>query len=229
MNLHRLLQQRASDSRPLRVGLIGAGKFGSMYLAQARRTPGVQLAAVADLDPARARQALTKVGWPAAELETVRFTDDVAALISSKAVEIVIDATGSPAAGIRHVLACCEHGKHVVMVNVEADALAGPLLAQRARAAGIVVVAPAGREGQREHAHCRAEALHRSSPSTVIQGVANRAKMLTSANNARLTSATTMTATNTRSLRNEFWARVITRPSPCEPPIHSPMTAPTTA
>lgn len=138
MNLHSKLQQRAAEGRPLRVGLIGAGKFGSMYLSQARRTPGVQLLAVADLNPDRARQALIKVGWPAAALQTVRFTDDAAALIASDAVEIVIDATGSPAAGIRHVLACCAHGKHVVMVNVEADALAGPLLAQRARAAGIV-------------------------------------------------------------------------------------------
>jgi predicted homoserine dehydrogenase-like protein len=138
MNLHGKLQQRAAEGRPLRVGLIGAGKFGSMYLAQARRTPGVRLAAVADLNPDGARQALLKAGWAAPALETVWFTDDAAALIASDAVEIVIDATGSPAAGIRHVLACCAHGKHVVMVNVEADALAGPLLAQRARAAGIV-------------------------------------------------------------------------------------------
>ena len=38
----------------------------------------------------------------------------------------VIDATGHPPSGIKHVLACCTHGKHVVMVNVEADVLACP-------------------------------------------------------------------------------------------------------
>ena len=65
-------------------------------------------------------------------------TDDTDAVLAAGEVEIVIDATGHPAAGIRHVLACCTHGKHIVMVNVEADALAGPLLAQRAREAGIV-------------------------------------------------------------------------------------------
>src|SRR3712207_9082384 len=53
-------------------------------------------------------------------------------------VEVVIEATGSPEAGIRHALAAIEHGKHIVMVNVEADVLAGPLLAERARAAGTV-------------------------------------------------------------------------------------------
>jgi predicted homoserine dehydrogenase-like protein len=138
MNLFSKLQQRERDGRPLRVGLIGAGKFGSMYLSQARRTPGMRLTTVGDLDPARARQALTTVGWSEAELAQVRFVDSGAELIASDAVDIVIDATGSPAAGIAHVLACCAQRKHIVMVNVEADALAGPLLAKKAREAGIV-------------------------------------------------------------------------------------------
>jgi predicted homoserine dehydrogenase-like protein len=65
-------------------------------------------------------------------------TDDVDAAIACPAVDVVIDATGNPAAGIAHVLACCRSRKHIVMVNVEADALAGPLLARRAAEAGIV-------------------------------------------------------------------------------------------
>ena len=149
MNLHSMLEARAAEGKLLRVALIGAGKFGSMYLSQARRTPGIHLVAVADLDPARAKAALIGVGWPADRLgaqsldEARRsggtfLTDDTPAVIASDAVEIVIDATGSPAAGIAHVLACCKHGKHIVMVNVEADALAGPLLAKKAREAGIV-------------------------------------------------------------------------------------------
>jgi len=138
MNTHSLLLQRVAENRPLRVALIGAGKFGSMYLAQVRRTPGVRLAIVADLDPGRARAALQRTGWTGAQLAAVRFVADARALIADRNVDVVIDATGSPAAGIEHVLACCEARKHVVMVNVEADALAGPLLALRAREAGIV-------------------------------------------------------------------------------------------
>ena len=138
MNLHARLVEREKAGRPLTVGLIGAGKFGSMYLSQARRTPGVRLAMVADLDPRRAKAALQKTGWTDAELGAVRFVEDGLALIADAGVEIVIDATGSPATGIAHVLACCASRKHIVMVNVEADALAGPLLAQRARQAGIV-------------------------------------------------------------------------------------------
>jgi len=149
MNLHRLLQQRASEGKPLRVALIGAGKFGSMFLAQARRTPGIHVVAVVDLAPQRARESLARTGWEAARFGarsldearrggTTCVTDDAAGTIASDAVEIVIDATGSPAAGIRHALACCKQGKDIVMVNVEADCLAGPLLARRARAAGVV-------------------------------------------------------------------------------------------
>ncbi|MGE5336702.1 MAG: NAD(P)H-dependent oxidoreductase, partial [Gemmatimonadota bacterium] len=121
-----------------RVGLIGAGKFGSMYLSQTRHTPGVRVTAIADLSPARAKEALQRVGWADAAIGSVRFFDDSARMIAEPDVDIVIDATGSPAAGIGHVLACCEHRKHIVMVNVEADALAGPLLARRAQQAGIV-------------------------------------------------------------------------------------------
>jgi predicted homoserine dehydrogenase-like protein len=149
MNLYRMLQQRAADHRPLRIGLIGAGKFGAMYLAQAKHTPGIHVTGIADLQPARAQASLVRTGWAperfaarsfadAASAGTTFVTDDAAALIAASEVEMVIDATGSPISGIRHVLACCVHGKHIVMVNVEADALAGPLLARRAREAGIV-------------------------------------------------------------------------------------------
>jgi predicted homoserine dehydrogenase-like protein len=149
MNLHRLLMKRAADHNPLRILLIGAGKFGSMFLSQVRRTPGMHVVAVADLDPPRARQSLARVGWPPEQYDAHTFdaalragstciTDDALAAIASDTVNIVIDATGSPAAGIRHATACVRHGKHIVMVNVEADALAGPLLAHRAAQAGLV-------------------------------------------------------------------------------------------
>ena len=147
MNLHAMLGQRAEANNPIRVGLIGAGKFGTMYLSQAARTPGVQIMAIADLDPERARAACARVGGldpRAATFEDARktgttyLTDDSMALVAADGIEVVIDATGSPGAGIAHALACCDHGKHIVMVNVEADVLAGPLLAERARQAGIV-------------------------------------------------------------------------------------------
>ena len=149
MNLHRLLQQRAANNQPVRVVLIGAGKFGSMFLSQAPRTPGFHIIGIADLSPSRAMESLARVGWPkekyaAMSIDTASksgatfITDDAMALIASPYVDVVIDATGSPSAGISHVLACCTHRKHIVMVNVEADALAGPLLARRAEEAGIV-------------------------------------------------------------------------------------------
>ena len=149
MNLFAKLQQRAAEGKPVRVGMIGAGKFGSMYLSQVPRTPGIHMVGIADLSPDRAKAALRNVGWKedsftatsldaAAKQGNTAIIDDGMALIKSPHIDVIIDATGNPAIGIAHVLACCEHGKHIVMVNVEADALAGPLLKKRADEAGIV-------------------------------------------------------------------------------------------
>ena len=149
MNLHRLLQEREGQGRPLRVGLIGAGKFAAMYLAQVPNTPGVHLMGIADLSPANAHANLERVGWQpqacgAASLDaalTERRThlgEDWQALVAHHAVEIVIEATGNPMAAVEHALAAIRHGKHVIMVTVEADALCGPLLARRAAEAGVV-------------------------------------------------------------------------------------------
>jgi predicted homoserine dehydrogenase-like protein len=65
-------------------------------------------------------------------------TADAEALIAFAEIEVIIEATGLPEVGIRHALKAIEHGKHIVMVNVEADAVAGPLLARKAKAAGVV-------------------------------------------------------------------------------------------
>jgi len=155
MSMFAKLQRMAQDNRPVRVGLIGAGKFGSMYLSQAWRTPGIHLVGVADLSPDHARQSMRRVGWTDDRFEATSFenaastastyvTDNSQSLIESPFIDIIIDATGSPAAGIYHVLKACEYRKHVVMVNVEADALAGPMLARRAREAGIIYSMAAG-------------------------------------------------------------------------------------
>lgn len=148
MNLHRKLLEREAAGKPVRVGLIGAGKFGSMFLAQLPTTPGLHLVGIADLSIARARAALIRVGWSAERFAAPSFeaargqgsthlSEDAAALIAAD-LDVVVEATGNPLAGIAHALACIEAGRHLVMVNVEADALAGPLLAERARDAGVV-------------------------------------------------------------------------------------------
>jgi predicted homoserine dehydrogenase-like protein len=138
MNLHHLLQDAKASGRTVRAGLIGAGKFGSMFLSQAPFTDGLQVPAIADLNPDRARTACRAVGWDEDRIAATAFVEDGAELAGRNDVDVVIDATGSPAAGIRHARAAFAAGKHVVMVNVEADVLAGPLLAEEARSAGVV-------------------------------------------------------------------------------------------
>ncbi len=149
MNLYAKLQQRAADHQPIRIALIGAGKFGSMYLAQVPRTPGVHLAAIADLSPEAARHNLARVGWEAERSQAASLdeafktggtwiTEDWQAVVSDARIDVVVECTGHPIAAVSHCLAAFAHGKHVVNVTVEADAFCGPLLARRAAEAGVV-------------------------------------------------------------------------------------------
>ncbi len=149
MNLHTKLLQRAAENKPVRVGLIGAGKFGSMYLAQVPRTPGVHLVGIADLSPDAARTNLARVGWKpeqsaartsheAIQTGATWITDDWLALVSDPQIDVIVECTGNPVAAVDHILEAFVHGKHVVNVTVEADAYCGPLLARRAADAGVV-------------------------------------------------------------------------------------------
>ena len=148
-SLVQQLGMRAESGSPLRVGVIGAGKFATMFLSQARRLAGLQVLGVADLSTERARLAFERAHWPAEQYAAGSFTaaldfgstfisDDVESLLQAEGLHVVVEATGDPGAGIDHALKAFREGRHVVMVNVEADALAGPLLARRAREAGVV-------------------------------------------------------------------------------------------
>jgi len=149
MNLYSLLRTRAENDQPIRVVVIGAGKFGTMFLSQIRLTPGMHLLGVADLSVERAKTALAETGWPKDQVGaaspakalaqgTTFITDDGPALINAGGVDVVVEATGVVEAGVSHALGAIRRGRHVVMVNVEADVLCGPLLAKKAKAAGVV-------------------------------------------------------------------------------------------
>ena len=149
MNLHSKLLQRQAEGRPIRVALIGAGKFGSMYLAQVPRTPGVHLAGIADLSPANAKANLARVGWEPQRTEAASLDealkkgstfvgDDWRQLVRHPAIDVVVECTGNPIAAVEHCLEAFANGKPVVNVTVEADAFCGPLLARKAAEAGVI-------------------------------------------------------------------------------------------
>ena len=129
--------------------MIGAGKFGAMYLAQVPKTPGVHVVAIADLDPAAALSNLARVGWlperraapsidAALAQGTTHVGDDWQALVRHPKIDIVVECTGNPIAAVEHCLEAFAQRKHVVNVTVEADALCGALLARKAAEAGVV-------------------------------------------------------------------------------------------
>jgi len=131
MNLAKLAREANDRGTPVRAGLIGAGKFGSMFLSQVPTIRGLDVTGIADLDPDRARAACRSVGWDDDMIAGTAFLDDGSVLAERDNVDVIIEATGNPRAGIAA-------GKHVVMVNVEADVLVGPALAREAEKAGVV-------------------------------------------------------------------------------------------
>ncbi|UTX53155.1 NAD(P)H-dependent oxidoreductase [Leucobacter aridicollis] len=149
MNLYDLMQQRAQAAGPIRVGVIGAGKFASMFLTQAAGQPEFHVIGVAELDPARAEASLARTGWDAERYGRITLDEaresgrtavvtDSMELVSSEHVEVILEVTGNPLVGTKHALAAIEHGKHIIMVNVEADCMVGPILKEKADAAGVV-------------------------------------------------------------------------------------------
>jgi predicted homoserine dehydrogenase-like protein len=138
MYIYQELAARAAAAKPVRVGLIGAGKFGSMFLSQVPTTPGLVVAQIADLSPDRAKRACRDVGWSEELVAKTNFTDDAIRMMQTADVDVVVEATGNPIVGLAHAREAIRNGLHIVMVNVEADVLAGPQLAEEAAKAGVV-------------------------------------------------------------------------------------------
>ena len=138
MYIQNLLSERLLKNNPVKVALIGAGKFGSMFLSQVPSTPGINVVAIADLFPDKAKNACKAVGWNDELISSTKFFESGKEVIELSEIEVVIEATGLPSAGIEHARHSFKYGKHIIMVNVEADVLAGGLLTQEAKSAGVV-------------------------------------------------------------------------------------------
>jgi len=156
--LRERLEALEDAGTPVRVGVIGAGRFGTMVICTLAAMRGVRPSVVADIDRARGIQALAHAGLPEDAIvrtDTVNqmnaaiarrvpvLTEDPGALLRS-AVDVVVEATGVPEIAVRHAMDAFRHGKHVVMVSVEADILVGSVLRRMADQAGVVYSAAYG-------------------------------------------------------------------------------------
>ena len=138
MFLQNAISKIIDNDNPVKVALIGAGKFGSMFLSQVPTTPGLEVAVIADLKPENAIKACKNVGWSDDLISKTKFVDEATQAIRLSEVDVVVEATGFPAAGIEHARQAFQNGKHIIMVNVEADVLAGAALVKEAKSAGVV-------------------------------------------------------------------------------------------
>ena len=148
MNLFTLLQQREEPQNPIRVGVIGAGKFATMFMSQIIRTPGMELAGVCDLDVERAQRNLLSVNYSEARIhidgneqhgnQKILITSEVSRLLDNTQIDVAVESTGDPIHGARHAIMCIEQGIDIVMVNVEADVLVGAALARKAKENNVI-------------------------------------------------------------------------------------------
>ena len=138
MFLEKKINELIDNKKTVNVTIIGAGKFGSMFLSQAPYTKGLNVFTICDLNIDKAKKACREVGWSEDQINNVIFTEDFEKAINNDEIDVVIEATGHPSSGIKHARTCFKYGKHVIMVNVEADVLAGPSLSAEANSAEVV-------------------------------------------------------------------------------------------
>jgi len=138
MFLEKKINELIDNKKTVNVTLIGAGKFGSMFLSQAPYTKGLNVFTICDLNIDKAKKACREVGWSEDQINNTIFTEDFEKAINDDEVDVVVEATGHPSSGIKHARTCFKYGKHVIMVNVEADVLAGPSLSAEANSAEVV-------------------------------------------------------------------------------------------
>ncbi|MCY4081948.1 MAG: hypothetical protein OXF54_17020 [Caldilineaceae bacterium] len=151
--ISQLLAQRAAQSNPIRVGVIGTGKFGAGLVAQISQMQGMEVSAIADINAHNARYAYVSSGAREEDIRTAETGDELEdavragkpvvvedgiTLTECESIEVVVESTGLPEVGARHAFQALSSHKHVVMVNVEADVTVGPFLRRTADAAGVV-------------------------------------------------------------------------------------------
>ncbi len=151
--ISQLLARRAAESNPIRVGIIGTGKFGAGLVAQISQMQGMEVSAIADISARNARYAYLSSGASEEEIRTAETGDELEdavragnpvvvedglALTECESIDVIVESTGLPEVGARHAFQALSNRKHVVMVNVEADVTVGPFLRRTADAAGVV-------------------------------------------------------------------------------------------
>jgi predicted homoserine dehydrogenase-like protein len=156
----RDLKARAESGRPIRIGVIGSGEMGTDLVTQGGLMRGIEVAAIATRRPHTARAAMAiAYGDDAHAVEADTESKVTAAieagkmavtsaetLVKNPLIDVVIDATGKPGVAADYCLTAMEHGKHLVMMNVEADVTIGPYLKHEADRLGVVYSVGAGDE-----------------------------------------------------------------------------------
>ncbi len=157
----RDLAARAEDGKTIRIGVIGAGEMGTDLVTQCMLMQGVEISVIAARRPFTAMDAITlaygdnarrrqvnnrKAMSEALDMGKIAITADPGLMVTAPEIDVVIDATGKPGVAADYILTAMEHGKHIVMMNVEADVTIGPYLRAQAERLGVIYSLGAGDE-----------------------------------------------------------------------------------
>ena len=148
IDLFDRLINHQEDGNSFRIGVIGLGKFATMFLSQAKSTPGIEITAIADLDFKKAEASIRTAGFEknlnisgfnqAQASNEIWYTDSGLDLAECDQLDLIIEATGNPEAAVDHCLAAFNAKSHVVLVTVEADVLCGSAIIKKANEAGVI-------------------------------------------------------------------------------------------
>lgn len=154
MVIDRLLRERQAAGLPIRVGLYGAGFMAKGIVNQiVHSVPGMVLSVICNRNTDKALAAFALAGVEASVVDTGQalaqaiadgravVTDDPALLYESDALDCLVDATGAVEYGAHISVAAIAHGRDMVTMNAELDGTVGPLLKQKADAAGVIFTA----------------------------------------------------------------------------------------
>jgi predicted homoserine dehydrogenase-like protein len=152
---------RENSGRPIRIGLIGSGEMGTDIVTRVAHMPGIEIGAICDLNIEAATKAVdiayqetghsreaSNTGALTAAMESgkIAVTADSSLVLGNGLIDVIIDATGVPAVGAEIGLTAMENGKHLVMMNVEADVTIGAYLKSEAERLGVTYSLGAGDE-----------------------------------------------------------------------------------
>ena len=145
-----MLNELKQLQTPITLSIIGMGAMGKGLLYQVEITPGFCCNAISDIDIDKAiafaqwlKREYRVVDSVAAAMDAIRsgvlaIAADGHIVADCDEIDVLIESTNTIMAAGKFCKHAIDRGKHVIMMNAEADLAFGPYLMQKAKDNGVV-------------------------------------------------------------------------------------------